>query len=174
MTADPPLPPLSARFFRNLQSGLLFVAVLVGIVAGRNLYEQVRTLQWHAVDGTVRNPRIAEDTLGVQIGKYPNHAVTTDGLHLEYSYTVAGTDYKGTRIRLRSSSRQSARIDSVRFPEGARVTVYYDPSNPALSILERQIGWLTVSGMIVAFGLLAAAAVAARHARARTPRAGDA
>jgi hypothetical protein len=56
---------------------------------------------------------------------------------VSYRYSVQGTDYTGKRIRAVSSytSRGKAESELARYPSGATVTVYYDPADPASSVL---------------------------------------
>jgi hypothetical protein len=59
-----------------------------------------------------------------------------------YEYEVYGQRYQGDQIRagdqfMRVSSSRSAYDTVDRYPEGAAVTVYYNPNNPQESALER-------------------------------------
>ena len=59
-----------------------------------------------------------------------------------YSYAVGGQPYQGQQIRagdkfLRVQMMGEAQQTVARYPLGATVTVYYNPTNPAESALER-------------------------------------
>jgi hypothetical protein len=55
-----------------------------------------------------------------------------------YSYTVDGTVFLGRRIRGDGDDgpAESAATTVARYPAGSPVVVYYDPRNPADSLLE--------------------------------------
>ena len=62
--------------------------------------------------------------------------------HLVYEYAISGQMYRGEQIRagdkygtVRTSKSAYTLID--RYPLDTRVTVYYNPANPAESALER-------------------------------------
>ncbi|MFM7253351.1 MAG: DUF3592 domain-containing protein [Ilumatobacteraceae bacterium] len=53
-----------------------------------------------------------------------------------YSYTVDGTVFLGQRIRQHDDIAETAATTVARYPSGAPIVVYYDPRNPADSLLE--------------------------------------
>ena len=53
-----------------------------------------------------------------------------------YSYTVDGTVFLGQRIRQHDEFAESAAATVARYPAGSPIVVYYDPRNPADSLLE--------------------------------------
>ena len=56
-----------------------------------------------------------------------------------YTYTVAGTERRGSRLRFgnpRSSSRKKAEAAIAPYPAGATITVRYNPGNPEECVLE--------------------------------------
>jgi len=88
--------------------------------------------------------------------------------HISYTYTVAGTTYKGELRRFGESDysiRSSAEARLARYTVGAPVKVHYDPNDPDLAILELGLspwtyiyavgsaGILTV-GIVLLLGLL--------------------
>lgn len=52
-----------------------------------------------------------------------------------YRYQVAGSEFQGNRVRLRRVTDPATQVVD-RYPAGARVEVFYDPANPAASVLE--------------------------------------
>jgi hypothetical protein len=65
---------------------------------------------------------------------------TTHGVRFEYTYSVNGTSYTGTRYTFdgeSSSDSQWARDAVAEFPAGAERTCYYDPQNPSRAVLAR-------------------------------------
>jgi Protein of unknown function (DUF3592) len=73
-----------------------------------------------------------------------------------YEFVVAGKTYRGSRIDLAVDSGNFEVAETLkRYPEGAIVTVFYDPEHPDQCILERddpknlRKGWLSVVVMVV-------------------------
>ena len=64
---------------------------------------------------------------------------------IEYTYTVRGRTYKGTRIVIGElvARDQAAVVEMLQpYPAGARVLVSYDPRDPAAAALETRVdGW---------------------------------
>ena len=102
---------------------------------------------------------------------------------LEYSYVVAGRTYRGTTIRFGGfvpalpDDTSEAEASNRRYPTGARVRVYFDRSDPSVSVLEPGAGrfriilllalWVI---MLVVFGLLAGACALVAFGRLRLRR----
>jgi hypothetical protein len=65
--------------------------------------------------------------------------------HVEYTFRVRGREYRGDEVafgheRLYTSSPDRARRKCAEYPVGAGVAVYFDPSDPSVSCLERGEG----------------------------------
>lgn len=77
---------------------------------------------------------------------------------ITYNYEVAGTAYEGDRLRLGGrvmfQSRAKALDYLARFPSHGRVKVYYDPKQPARSLLDPS----PQSYVFVVFAIFAAVA----------------
>ncbi len=61
---------------------------------------------------------------------------------VKYRYAVAGRDYVSTRYAYSFGStgeQKHARAIVRRHPKGAKITVYYDPKDPASSVLDRRV-----------------------------------
>lgn len=90
-------------------------------------------LRWPSTTGTIVKSRV-EVSGGEHTSVMPR---------IIYQYEVGGTTYQSDRIRagdvhLRGGLTSREAYDTVdRYPEGAAVTVYYNPANPAESALER-------------------------------------
>ena len=76
-----------------------------------------------------------------------------------YEYAVAGATHEGCRVWIgddySSSPGREFRAAVDRYPEGARVTVFYDPADPAESVLEPGATWSGSIVFLVGLGLLA-------------------
>ena len=53
-----------------------------------------------------------------------------------YSYSVGGTVFRGQRVRAADEPSDTAAATVARYPAGAPVVVYYDPTNPSDALLE--------------------------------------
>lgn len=62
---------------------------------------------------------------------------------LRYTYTVAGQDYASGRVAFGATLAASLPAliggDSRRYAEGSKVDVHYDPTNPAIAVLECRV-----------------------------------
>ncbi len=64
------------------------------------------------------------------------HSSFHSGVTVEYAYNVNGKEYRGTRYRYDDNYSSSTGRDIVRkFPKWSEHTVFYDPNNPANSVL---------------------------------------
>lgn len=74
-----------------------------------------------------------------------------------YDYAVAGKPYTGERIShtlVFGSFYNDALL--ARYPAGAEVRVYYNPSRPEQAVLERRIPtfyWIVFTAAAIAFGI---------------------
>jgi hypothetical protein len=82
-----------------------------------------------------------------------------DGERLKYEYEVGGRHYVGRRISYEvvggtSSADPTAQELAEKYPPGATVKVYYNPSHPATAVLEpRNMQNATMSVVfMIAFG----------------------
>jgi hypothetical protein len=70
---------------------------------------------------------------------------------VSYSYQVSGQAFQGTRIAPGpETSGSDARRRSARYVTGAAVTVFYNPQNPAESVLEQKAPAATMMWVMLA------------------------
>ncbi|MGC4016866.1 MAG: DUF3592 domain-containing protein [Luteolibacter sp.] len=106
-------------------------------------------------------PRAAGKIIRAQLSKYEDAEGDIYGYTLEYAYQVEGRDYVGTEIFPGSSRMRHARMNQYegRFPQGASVTVYHDPADPAFCVLETRpwvlsnVYMVMVGGFITVLGI---------------------
>ena len=99
------------------------------VIIGSDMIADIGTRNWESADGIVENSYVSTSTGG--------EGGTTYCLHVDYRYTVDGRTYSGDRISYsadNSCNSWSANSDDD-YPEGKKITVYYDPSNPSESVL---------------------------------------
>jgi hypothetical protein len=116
---------------------LLFLGIGIWLIV-RSIRERNKVDEsqgWPTTLGQVLHNSVAESVAT------SDDDVTTYHPEITYSYKVNGQDYEGNRIMIGavpSGTQKSARDVTVRYPPGASVTVYYNPTNPREAILERK------------------------------------
>ncbi|WPL13115.1 DUF3592 domain-containing protein [Thiorhodovibrio litoralis] len=111
------------------------------------------TLSWSSAEGSVLN---AEVSTHVSLTKNPAGAARNTYVEyyvsVQYTYDVEGDSYTSSRYSLGQGERASrlygARAEAEaeaasRFPQGAAVTVYFDPKNPTDAVLKTGWNWGT-------------------------------
>ncbi|USO00160.1 MAG: DUF3592 domain-containing protein [Phycisphaeraceae bacterium] len=103
----------------------VFIVFMVG-----SAMKQVHAESYPTVEGQVTAARIDESSDG--------EGGTTYQPAITYTYRVAGTPFENDRVRygqVGSSDRRDSKKVLDRFPVGATVDVYFNPDNPADSVL---------------------------------------
>lgn len=126
---------------------LLAVFSLAGIAmlafAGYTYFRGERARSWPTAQGTVTSSGVRESESKDSDG----HISKTYHPQVEFKYSVAGQAYESTRIKvgLPSSRNQTAAATIAgRYPANTKVTVLYDPQDPAYGVLESGAPLLTV------------------------------
>jgi hypothetical protein len=111
--------------------------ILVGIILiAFGLFTMRRETQsshWPGVEGKIISSQVKVTDMSDRIDYKAE---------IEYEYTVNGQTYRGTRLSVDPSyvpSRSYAEGITQRYPVGRVVTVYYDPDNFAVAVLEKGI-----------------------------------
>jgi len=110
-----------------------------------------RTGSWPTCTGTIERAKVVPTGTRIDRG-HGSFAVFIASL--SYRYAVAGRPYMGKLISYRGYIPNEARVEKTvaRYPHGAPVNVAYDPSNPAIAVLEPGLGFGNCLG--VATGLV--------------------
>lgn len=126
-----------------LLTALIPLAVTAGgtflvMHAGPRVIEGLSARSWPTVPGRVVDARVEEVDLG---GRGPGTKRWFE-VRVTYVFDVAGRSHRGDRVGFWPERRLSpqAREFAASYPPGHPVRVYYDPSNPARSVLDRSIG----------------------------------
>jgi Protein of unknown function (DUF3592) len=124
----------SDYFFVSLIFLPMLVLVVVAVLA--KMLEVRRAASWLTAVG-----RIVTAGTQVQHHKFAGEATTVQSLPvLEYEFTVGGSKVRGNRISIgEDSGGANTETTLRRYPVGAAVTVYYDPTNPKNCVLERGV-----------------------------------
>lgn len=119
--------------------GILVFTTLLGLALTgygiRNIIDAWKSKSWPTVEGEITRSVITE--------KLDDDSRTRYTLHVDYDYTIdrsrfTGKRFKGDRIEFVSPDyhdHEEAKSVLSRYPLGEKVTVYYDPENPAKSVL---------------------------------------
>ena len=121
-------------FFPSLFS-LVFIAIGGTIIryAIKMAGKARLSASWPSTEG-----EIAHSAVLYQTDTTANHGTATYKADIAYRYKVAGASYSSSRISLVDFASTSNRAQSIaqRYPDKARVQVYYNPSDPTDAILE--------------------------------------
>lgn len=105
---------------------------------------------WPSTEGRITRSRLERSH------RDGSTSVTAD---VGYEYAVAGATHEGFRVWIgdgySASPGREFRAAVGRYPEGARVTVFYDPADPAESVLEPGATWSGSIVFLIGLGLLA-------------------
>jgi hypothetical protein len=121
---------------RCLMAGVIFLVLgILGFVCMHRAQSYIdRVAQWPSVDGKIVTSEITEST---SWGKYGRR--TSRFADIEYAYTVYGQNYQGEHLRLLPMlhMKSDGTLEELvaRYPVGRSVQVYYDPGDPAASVL---------------------------------------
>ncbi len=108
---------------------LIVACVAIGAMIAWNISESRSATNWPHVSGTLVHADVAEVTRGF---------TTEYECKVEYRYRVKGTSYRGTRLQIGNHSyatRDAAEEVLKPLAPGQPVTVYYQSTDPAISVL---------------------------------------
>lgn len=138
-----------------LAAALAFLGAAVFLAAGlAGIRRGLRTYAWARAEGRVVRSTVGRETEATGEG-------TVDRYHAEvrYRYEAAGAAREGSAVHADdrgSPSRGRAERWAARYPQGARVAVFYDPADPDRAVLERGVGsgpfWLLAWGGLFLLG----------------------
>lgn len=122
--------------------GFVLIFVLIGLFlllrSKRDKEKAAQSLKWPSVVGKVVEARMLESTSTDSDGD----SSTTYRAHVKYEYEIAGAWYTNDKIGVgmvvSTSGTKKAQETLARYPVGSTVKVYYDPNNPADSVLEQK------------------------------------
>lgn len=120
-----------------------------------SLRDAAAAARWPTVSGTVvaSEVRSHRELVG---GRGGSSTVEVFSPSVEYRYQVGGREYHGGQVAFGaavSAGKALAEKTVTRYPQGAAVTVHYDPGNPSTAVLEPRVafGWLTLLVMVAFF-----------------------
>ena len=156
-------PALQVRLSRKVLLCLLVILLAVPVASLPQYLRAKKSAQWPSVPGVITASWMSS---GICKGVPCYHG------EIAYGYRVGGSDYHGTRLDLGRShwaAQDSWQRILDQYPRDKAVSVYYEPGNPADSVLEPGlIGEMDVLykmdlGMIWLFGFCFIAALLWYH-----------
>jgi len=110
---------------------IVILALIIGgvVTFTKKNIKKDKVENWPSVEGTVLYSKIRIETKGLKERYFP---------FIGYKYTVDSKEYKGSTRGFWSSgylNKTAAQSVIAKYTEGVKVTVHYDPENPAKSIL---------------------------------------
>ena len=139
------------RVLTRFAAGLGALGGLLSIFGIYFLFAANESLSWTAVEGSVVETQVKTHRQANPANTAPTGLVEYY-VSVHYAYQVSGDSYVSSRYSLgegdRASrfyaERSSAETEATeRFPEGSRLTVYYDPKTPTSAILSPGWNWGT-------------------------------
>jgi hypothetical protein len=151
-------------FFISLFAAAMIGVIVLAVVVKMKEVQGAKT--WRTTSGTITRSEIR----AVKKRDLDNREKVRSAPSIAYEYTVNGKRYSGERISLAEIIPESD-IEAIlaRYPLGAQVMVYYDPSNPRRAVLERDLPIDFGKGLAGVFVLVGAGAVLALLTVAKVP-----
>ncbi len=131
--------PQKGRAARWIWALALIVAVAIVSTSGLRIYRVLSSAAWPTTTGTVTFSALEHTPMGRTVMKYE--------LQLRYHYKVQGIRYESDRLTFAGSSDYVGRTGAEKrvqralaaYPEGASVTVHYQPAGPGVAVLETDV-----------------------------------
>ena len=125
--------------------GLLTTAIGIAffVLAGRQIALVFRARGWPTTRGKI--------TLSLVLNRSDADS-DSYAVNIAYEYTVSGQTFigNGPRVGFGTGSRRAAERLCKKYPQGSRVTVHYDPTNPRRSVVETGISMSVVMNLLIA------------------------
>lgn len=121
-------------YFVLIAGGVLVAVVVLATVV--KLIEVRKAARWPTTHGKV----VVSKSEARSVKGTANTPRTGNFARVEYEYQVKGRKLRGKRVSIGEEAPDFRVVETLeRYPLGARVTVYYDPQDPAKAVLEREL-----------------------------------
>jgi hypothetical protein len=138
------------------------IALATFAAAGWRLSYSLTPLLWPTTTGRVTRSAQTYVFVGMYVAVNTYSKIWQPRFHLEYTYSVDGRPFIGTRIdRVARDGRKHELTGTRRYPVGAAVRVRYDPQHPASALIETDVAWGAVTSAILSLAALVLAMVPA-------------
>lgn len=127
--------------------GCLILGAWLTLSAAVTLVRGLLSRSWPMVTGVVRTSRVLK--------KLNSEGDEVSRSELEYSYSVNGKTYRGTRVRFGALGMFAWSANAARaLQRGDEVSVFHSPSRPSVSALQRGVSPFVMLPLAVGIGLL--------------------
>jgi hypothetical protein len=144
--------------------GLFWLAWTFAALGVELRSESARMATWSSTEGVIVDAQMHSKRIRDYNLFAPRRGRRTYSVHrttIAYQYVVEGQQFVSTSISMakgfdaifRSTNQGGAAYQGTwlaMYPEGKRVTVYFDPADPASAILERDEPWITYLTFLLA------------------------
>ena len=132
--------------------------VVIGETLDSSLLSAIRAVSWKETEG-----RITRSAMPVEEKHFDNGTTLVQyRLSFQYEYRLDRRRYESSRVDFSAGPVDDELLDRARaervvwrYPAGQRVTVYFDPAEPASSTLDRGMG--IIVGFFIGIGMTAIA-----------------
>lgn len=138
---------------------LTLVGLMLTIAGSYELSQGRKTRSWLETSGRILESdivsRSSTSRRSTDTSRTISQTDTDYDVELRYSYTVGNGAFEGRRVQYGNTShdeRAAAQEELARYPRGTDVPVYYDPQDPARSVLVKGTG---TSGLGLGLGATA-------------------
>lgn len=136
-------PPFMSLAFVCLVLGMIYYLLV-------SIPKAVRAKYFPTVLGKITSSEVGTPIVGV--GRESGDRIQTFTLNITYKYVVNGKTYSSKKRRWHEVQSSFHRYhDSIarRYPLGKSVTVFYNPKNPNIAVLEPGLGLGALTGLLL-------------------------
>ena len=131
---------------------LVFVCLVLGFIYYLfvSIPKAVKAKYYPSVLGKITSSEVGTPTAGS--GRESGDRIQTFALDITYKYVVNGKTYSSKKRRWHEVQSSFHRYhDSIarRYPLGKSVTVFYNPNNPKVAVLEPGLGLGALTGLLI-------------------------
>lgn len=110
---------------------LIATALLcIGVI---QITQSILAMNWPTTEGIITGSRIVKTLNGVS---KPSPVAATHYPEVEYTYSVNNHKYVSRKISFGDAFEHDPKKVVLRYPTGRKITVFYKPGNPSISVLE--------------------------------------
>jgi len=129
----------------NTTAGLSLLLLVVAVCGAVALVTSLRSLRlarqmdrWPSAAGQMLRSEVRTETQYID-GNYGSEAVLSFSPEVEYEYQYQGHSYRSRKLILVNVhwSREQLEQTLARYPTGSQVTVWVNPNQPEMAVLER-------------------------------------
>lgn len=136
-------PPFMSLVFVCLVLGMIYYLLV-------SIPKAIRANYFPTVLGKITNSEVSTPIVGV--GRESGDRIQTFTLDITYKYVVNGKTYSSKKRRWHEVQSSFHRYhDSIarKYPLGKSVTVFYNPKNPNIAVLEPGLGLGALTGLFL-------------------------